>query len=491
MKSLVLFLALFAAVAHAAESWPQFRGPNGAGLAAEDARPPVAFGPEKNIRWKTAVPRGVSSPIVWGDRVFVTGAADGAILTLALDAKDGRELWRKALPAEQVEKPHAFSSPAAATPCTDGERVYVYANSFGVVAYDFAGKELWQRPLPMQKIEYGSGNSPVLAGGKLIVLRDGTNAESHLLALDPATGATVWDSPRPFARSSHSTPMVWRHDGIEELIVKGRGRVASYDLANGETRWWVNGWGRASIATAVVGDGLLFTGSKGMGDPSEPPPPELNWEKLLAAYDANHDGILAVEEVPADLLFHIRKEIPITVMGNSIPMRNVLKSFIDGNKDGLVTKAEWDTSMTSFNSPQNSDRFVAIRPGGTGDISDTHIAWETTKGLNEMPSPLYYRGRVYVVADGGRVTAFRPATGERLLDRQSLNAPGQYVGSPIAANGFIYTVSEAGTVVVLRASDTLEIVARNPLGESVRSTPAIVGRTIYVRALERLWAFGE
>lgn len=124
-------------------------------------------------------------------------------------------------------------------------------------------------------------------------------------------------------------------------------------------------------------------------------------------------------------------------------------------------------------------------------MSETHVAWETTKGLNEMPSPLYYRGRVYVVTDGGRVSVFRPADGERLLDRQPLGAPGQYVGSPIAANGFVYTVSEAGTVVVLRAADTLEVVARNPLGESVRSTPAIVGRTLYVRATERLWAFAE
>jgi len=226
MKTLLPFLAFLVPGAYAAELWPQFRGPNGAGIAADAARPPVVFGPAKNVRWKTAVPRGLSSPIVSGDCVFVTGVAEGAIVTLALDAKDGRELWRKALPAAKLETVHAFSSAAAATPCTDGERVYVYANSFGVVAYDFTGQELWQRPLPSQKIQYGSGNSPMLAGGKLIVLRDGDNAESHLLALDPATGATVWAAPRPFARNSHATRMVWQHDGMEELIVKGRGRVA-------------------------------------------------------------------------------------------------------------------------------------------------------------------------------------------------------------------------------------------------------------------------
>lgn len=475
----------------AAEPWPQFRGPNGAGVAAEDARPPVAFGPEKNVRWKTAVPRGVSSPVVWGDRVFVTGIADKTIVTLALDAKDGRELWRKALPAATLEKVHGFSSAASATPCTDGERVYVYANSFGAVAYDFAGKEIWQRPLPTQKIQYGSGNSPMLAGGRLIVLRDGNTAESHLLALNPATGATVWDSPRPFARNSHSTPMVWRHDGIEELIVKGCGRLAGYELVTGEMRWWINGWGNAAIATAVAGDGLLFTGSKGMGDPSEPPPPELNWEKLIADHDANKDGVLALEEVPADLKWHIRKEVPATAAGNSMSIRSLLKLYIDGNKDGKVTKEEWDTEMAAANSRQNSDRFVAVRPGGTGNISETHIAWETTKGLNEMPSPLFYRGRVYVVADGGRLTVFRPATGERVLDRQPMGADGLYVGSPVAANGLVYAVNEAGTVTILRAGDALDVVSKIALSENVRSTPAIVGRTLYVRALERLWAFAE
>lgn len=158
MKNLIPLLTVVVAGAHAAESWPQFRGPNGSGVAADAARPPVAFGPEKNLRWKVSLPRGISSPIVSGGRVSVTGVADGAIFMLALEAEDGRELWRRALPASKLESSHPFSSPAAATPCTDGERVYAYTNSFGVVAYDFAGRELWQRPLPTQKVQCGAGN---------------------------------------------------------------------------------------------------------------------------------------------------------------------------------------------------------------------------------------------------------------------------------------------------------------------------------------------
>jgi outer membrane protein assembly factor BamB len=164
---------------------------------------------------------------------------------------------------------------------------------------------------------------------------------------------------------------------------------------------------------------------------------------------------------------------------------------IDTDKNGMVTKAEWDASTAMTNDRNNADRFVGIRPGGSNDATDTHVAWETTKGLNEILSSLFYRSRIYVVADGGRVTIFRPATGERMLDRQPIGADGQYIASPIGANGFIYLVSERGTVTILRAADKLDIVASNLLGESVRSTPALAGTGLYVRTAEFLWAFGE
>jgi len=469
--------------------WPQFRGPNSAGVA-DDAHPPVHFGPETNLLWKIASPSGLSAPVVWKDRIFLTALENKQLITLSYDARSGREMWRRIAPAETIEPCHEFSSPAASTPCTDGERVYTYFGSFGVIAYDFGGQEVWRHSLERLPSQYGTATSPILAGGHLILQHDGDSTNASLIALAPKTGNTVWTSPRPLAGASYATPMVWRHDGIEELIVQGKGRVAAYNLTGGAPKWWVRGWGFSAVTTPVAGEGLLFAGGSGMGDPSEPADPLFDWNKLLADHDANKDGQLALEEVPESLIWQIRKEVPQQVPGNMFPMRNLLGWFTDANKDKVITKAEWDADEAYAKDKFNADRFVAIRPGGHEDSTTTHVSWETTKGLSEMPSPIFYRGRVHFVRDGGMWTVIDPKSGRRVLDRERLGAGGQMVASPIAANGYLYTVNESGTFVVLRAGDTLDVAAVNRLGESVRCTPAIAGEALYVRSAAHLWAFG-
>ena len=494
MKARSLFAALLTSCALTAApslQWSQFRGPNASGVADSDAKPPVEFGPDKNLAWKSPAPSGVSSVIAWGDRLFLTGLAEKKLVTVAYDARNGRELWRRVAPAERLEPCHEFSSPAASTPCTDGQRVYSYFNSFGIIAYDYDGDEVWRRPLPMLPVQYGSASSPILVGERLIVQRDGGSTNSHLLALDPATGRTSWDAARPLARDSHSTPMIWRHDGREELIVQGKGRLTAYEPAAGTPSWWVGGWGFVATATPVEGDGLLFAGSSGMGDPSEADPPELNWSKLTAQFDANQDGALALEEISASFGWQIRPEIPKGTPGNFLPIRDLIRWLVDTNHDGIATKAEWDAMDAFAKDKMNADRFVAIRPGGQDNATETHVAWETTKGLAEMASPLYYRGRIYIIRDGGLLTVFEPKSGKRLIDRERVGTGGQYVASPIAANGLVYLVNESGTVAVLRAGDKLDVVAVNKLGENVRSTPAIAGRKLFVRTREHLWAFSD
>ncbi|HSH17693.1 MAG TPA: PQQ-binding-like beta-propeller repeat protein [Verrucomicrobiae bacterium] len=490
MKQLILLLFTAGALSAATPNWPQFRGPNASGVS-EDGTPPVHFGPDTNLLWRIDAPPGISAPIVWGDRIFLTGFANNQLLTLAYDAGTGRELWRQVAPAETIEKCHQFSSPAAPTPCTDGERVYAYFGSYGLIAYDFDGTEIWRRPFERLPSEYGTATSPILAGGQLILQHDGNSTNATLVALEPTTGKTVWESPRPRAGSCYSTPMVWRHDGVEELMVQGKGRVAAYSLKSGELKWWVRGWGFAAVTTPVAGDGMLFAGGSGMGDPSEPDDPIFDWNKLLADHDANKDGELAIDEVPKTLIWQIRKEVSQDVPGNMFPMRNLLRNFTDANKDGVVTKAEWDADMAYSKDKFNADRFVGIMPGGRDDSTDTRVKWETTKGLAEMPSPLFYRGRIGFVRDGSMWTVIDPATGDRLLDRERLGIGGQIIASPIAANGFVYTVNASGTFAVLRAGDTLDVAAVNKLGESVRCTPAIAGDRLYVRGAEHLWAFGR
>jgi outer membrane protein assembly factor BamB len=493
MKTSYFFCVLWTTCALAADpevEWPQFHGPNASGVAAE-AKPPFEFGADKNVLWKSPAPSGVSSIIVWEDRLFLTGFASNHLVTVGYDARQGRELWRRVAPAEKIESSHEFSSPAASTPCTDGKRVYTYFNSFGIIAHDFSGNEVWRRPLPMLPVQYGSASSPILVGDRLIVQRDGGSTNSHLLALDPATGKTLWDAARPLARDSHSTPMVWHHDGVAELMVQGKGRLTAYDPVTGTSAWWVSGWGFIAMTTPVAGDGLLFAGSSGIGDPSEPDPPVLNWAKLVAEYDANKDGALSLEEIPASLGWQIRPEIPKETPGNYLPIRDLMRWFVDTNKDGLATKAEWD-AMDAFSKDKlNADRFVAIRPGGHDNATDTHVVWETTRGLAEMASPLFYRGRVYIIRDGGLLTIFEPKSGQRVVDRERIGASGQYVASPVAANGLVYFVNESGTVTVLRAGDKVDVVCVNKLGESVRSTPAIVGNKLFVRTRDHVWAFGQ
>src|SRR5262249_42487470 len=163
--------------------WPQFRGPGGLGVAQEGMKLPAQFGPAKNVVWKTALPSGHSSPCVWGDRIFLTGfdKKTKKLETLCLDREKGRILWRRTVPAKELEKVHTSNSPAASTPATDGKRVYVYFGSYGLLCYDLKGKELWKKPLPTPKTRFGSGTSPVVVDGVVLLKCQGQQAA--LLAL--------------------------------------------------------------------------------------------------------------------------------------------------------------------------------------------------------------------------------------------------------------------------------------------------------------------
>ena len=473
-----------ASVGRSPARWPQFRGPNGAGVC-EECRPPIRFGRDLNQRWKTPVPPGQSSPIVWDDHVFLTALEGGRLWTIALSARDGRERWRRPAPAGELEKVHALSSPAASTPATDGQRVYVYFGSFGLLSYDFAGLERWRVPLPTPPMRHGTATSPIVKDGKVFLQRDGNSPESEILVVDGRTGAIAWRAPRPTLRESYATPMFWSHGGTEELITVSNGRVVAYDPRDGKERWWASGVTFQPVTLAVAGEGLLFVSSSGAGTPQEPlglP----TWPDLVRDHDGNGDGRLAPEEVPEDVGIHSRKEVPKEVPGNFLLMRSLLK-MADDDEDGLTTKAEWD-GMNAFVAA-NENNVMALRPGGSGNVTETHVAWKAQTGIPEMPSPLLYRGRLWFVRNGGMVSTYEAATGRVILDRQRVGALGQYAASPVAAGGNIFTASEAGIITVLEARDTLSVVARTDLGERIMATPALVGDTLYVRTEGHMWAF--
>ncbi len=467
LRPLLCLLLLGTLPATAESNWPQFRGPGGLGIGT--GSPPVEFGPEKNVVWQVEVPRGHSSPCLWGDKIFLTGQDGEKLVTLCLNRGTGKELWRAAAPVAKLETTHRIGSPAAPTPCADGERVYVYFGSFGVIAYDFAGKEVWRKELPAPVVEFGTGASPLLAEGKVILVAD-QDMGSHLLALDAKTGAQVWRTERPEFRRSFSTPFLWEHDGIAEIIVAGSLWVRSYEVKDGRERWSSRGMARVSNASPVAGDGLLIVSSWNVGGDEGDRVKMEPFVPFAATYDTDKDGTLSRDEFPAG---KVKDRF----------------SQMDADKDGLVTRAEYETMSDMFDQAVN--QIFAIKPNGYGDITETHVAWKVDKHLPYVSSPLFYDGRVYTIKNGGLASCYDAKTGAQHYQAERMDASGDYYSSAVAADGRIYVASQRGTVVVIAAGDALKVLARNDLREPIFATPAIIDGRLYLRTEKHLFVFEQ
>src|SRR5688572_19948629 len=188
--------------------WSRFRGPNGTGISNTSALP-SEFGPEKNVVWKAPLPVGHSSPVLTETRIFVTGADTTSLVVLALDRATGKEVWRRTLPRGAKERLENVNGPASPSPVTDGERVFAFFQSFGLVAFTTDGKEIWRMPLGPFNMFYGFGASPILEDGKLILAVD-QDTDPYLLAIDAKSGKQLWRVSRPHVISGYSTPTIWR-----------------------------------------------------------------------------------------------------------------------------------------------------------------------------------------------------------------------------------------------------------------------------------------
>ena len=453
-------------------NWPRFRGADGSGVAADGARPPVTFGPRTNVAWQVDLPSGNASPILWGDRLFITAQADGALRTLAFDAGTGRELWRRDVVPTRVEEVHpSLGSPASATPVTDGTRVYAYFGSAGLVAFDAAtGAEAWRHPLPLTQTEYGASSSPVLVGDLLVQLSD-QDGGSFLLAVDKRTGRQAWRVERPEMRRGFGTPLVWEHHGRTDLVVPGTIWLKGLDPRTGDERWQVSGLARITCTSPVLGDGLLFTASWTTGgDRSADRIALPKFDAVLAEHDRDHDGKLSLAELPEGAARQRSKHL-------------------DGNRDGFVDRAEWETMADIFARVEN--QAFAVQPDAQGGVSDAGVRWRFKKGLPYVASPLHYRGRLYLVKNGGMVTCLDPRTGQVYYQEERLGATGDYYASPVAADGRIYFLSQRGVVSVVNAGDRLDLVRQNDLGEAIQASPAIIGPTLYLRTASHLYAFRD
>ena len=397
--------AVGALAAHGAENWPQFRGHDGSGVS-ESAHPPLRWSTSSNVRWRAEIPgEGSSSPIVWGDRVFVTSALDeGArrqLHCLALDT--GRLFWTQEIRDENPELTSALTGYAASTPATDGKCVVSFFGNAGVVAYDFEGRQLWHRPLGEFESELGLASSPRLKAGKVWLVCDHDGAwyktfDSFVISLDAATGVVRWKTDRRGLKRSWSTPILVQVDGRQELVVSAQDELRAYGADTGTELW-------------------RFRGTTGWVAPS-----------------------------------------PVHVAGII---------YATSGKSGPT---------------------IAVRPGGRGDVTESHALWRHETGGSYVSSPLVYRGIVYVCTEQGVLSAYAQDSG-KLIFRERL--AGKFTASPVAAREHVFLTNEDGETFVLRARKTFELVAKNSLEEACLSSPALIPERILLRTQRFLWCLAE
>ena len=452
----------------AAGAWDRFRGPNGAGVS-ESENLPVHFGPARNVVWKTNLPMGKSSPVLIADRIYLTAHEDGKLFTLALDRASGKILWRRAAPSRRLEKMHSLNDEAAATPVTDGENVYVFFAGYGLISYSSDGSRRWARPMGPFTNFHGMGASPILADGKVLMVCD-QDRDAYVIAINQDDGTTAWKVERPEMVHSFSTPLIHRPvNGPTELIVPGSYQMVGYAVDSGRQLWRVRGLTYQVKSTPVTnGDIVYFNGWAPGGMPNK----RLllpDFEAMLASHDSDKDGFLSKSEIPEAWL-----------PGNW--------EMQDLDKDDRFDRRDWffyQSRRTSSNST------MAIRLGGRGDVSDSHILWHHRKSLPDVPSVLLYRDVLYLVKNGGIVTTLDPAGGEVLQQGRLPDAIDDYYASPVAADGKIYMISREGKVSVIEAGREWNVVATNDLGEEVFATPAIDGGRLYVRTARALYCFAK
>jgi outer membrane protein assembly factor BamB len=466
----VLLATVLASITAVAGDWPQFRGPNSSGVS-DATNLPVEFGPSKNVVWKTALPPGHSSPVIAGDRIFLTAVDQEKLFTMALDRTNGRILWRREVPRTRVQELHKQNHPASPSAVTDGTNVYTFFTDFGLIAHGPDGNELWRHPLGPFNNPFGMGASPVLANGKLLILCDAESG-SFFVAVDQKTGKQVWRVERPEVTRGFATPVLYRpKNGPLQAIVAGSYQLTSYHVDTGEAIWWTSGLTWQMKPTPVLDEGkeiiyvLGWAGGSDTGQQENVEP----FEDALKRWDANRDGKLSKGEIPD-------------------PKLTTDWRAMDLDNDGAIGVRDW-RFYRQRRSAQNAVN--AFRLGGKGDMTEKALLWRYTKSLPNAPSPLLYRGVLYLSKESGILTALDAADGRVLKQGRLTGAPGYYYSSPVAADGKIFATSENGVVSVIKAGADWEVLAYNDLGEPCHATPAFADNRIYIRTHQTLYCFGS
>jgi outer membrane protein assembly factor BamB len=450
----------------AVPSWPQFRGVNATGVAA-DAKPPEKFGPGVNEAWQIDLPYAPSSPCIWDDHIFVTVFDDKKLQVRDYSRSTGENNWARGFSVPMFEEFHQTEgSPAASTPATDGKHVVVYFGSFGLACMDFYGNELWVKPMPAAQTSggFGSGTSPIIVGKTVILARDQI-ANSVIMAFDIETGKKLWETARSDSPTSYSTPVVWKKNGRTDIVMAGSLLMKGYDAEKGTERWTVRGLPSFTCPTPAVTEDMIFFSGWSPGKADSPWP---SWASTVEKSDKDKDGKISVDEYEGGPVW--------------------FKSQ-DADGDGFITKKDWDQIQGLMNKGENV--LLAVKPGGAGDVTESNVAWKATRGLPYVPSALHYDGRVYIIKDGGMVSSFDAKTGEAKYAQERIDATGNYYASPVAADGRIFVASQNGRVTVFKAGGLKpEIVHHADFKEKIPATMALIGENIYLRTQTKMYSFG-
>jgi len=429
------FLLLVASVVLAGADWPGFRGANGAGVAGDSLAYPSSF---KTV-WKTAIPAGLSSPVVVGDRIFVTGLDGERFVLLALDRASGKELWRRQVERKRAEFLHKLNLAASPSVACDGKNVVAFFPDFGLVGYTVQGKELWRTPMGPFNNAYGMGVSPVIAEGHVVLIVDQAKA-SYAAAFDLKNGEQVWKVARKEALSGHSTP-----------VVHGK-----WVLAPGSFRM------EMKSVPVVAGDLVLVHGfnspENDAGKLLTIPP----FAEALKGFDKDGDGRLSKAEAPSR---HVTS----------------LWIYLDLDGDGKLDEGEWEQYIRSMRA---ENALLAYKIGGG-------LVWRFLRSIPQLPSPLVYRGVLYMINEGGVLTTLDPATGKLLKQARLRGEADKYYSSPVAADGKIYITSHTGKVSVLKAGAEQELLAVNDVEDEVLATPALVDGRVLIRTKEAVVCYGN
>ena len=464
------WLAIAVAFSPAAD-WPQFRGPGGTGLAVNSPHLPTDVGPEAtSLQFKVDLPTGHSSPVLVGNRIYLTGMdEERRLITLCLDRRTGRELWRQSAPYEQLEEIHSSGSHATPTPAADERGVVVFFGSAGLLAYGPQGEALWQRRLGPFKNDFGSGTSPLIVDNRVILCQD-HDTDSFLAALDRTTGEEVWRVDRSEFPRNYCTPAIWTVAGRKQIVIAATLRIASYDFETGAELWTARGVARIVNMSPVVGeDGYLYVATWSPGAEATDRINTPAFDDALTESDRDGNQQLAKDELPDG------------------PAKQRFTQ-IDRDKNGLITREEYESMRRVFQQARNV--VLKIRPGGSGDITETHVEWEYNRVIPYCPSPVVYRNQIFLIKNGGILTVLDTRTGKALKEGR-IDATGDYYSSPVAGDGKVYLLSQRGQLTVLSAAEGWATLHTADFGENAYATPALVDGQIFVRTAKHLYCFGK